>query len=88
MMRPDRQQRPPVRSPESAAAMQSHHTPPEYETATVGGPVWYVEAEESLRDAGRKLEALGVTDPDAARLAGVAFRLASRLRSDRTGVHP
>jgi hypothetical protein len=43
------------------------------------------EIEAHLRAAGRGLEWAGVTDPEAARLANVVFRLASRVRGDRLG---
>jgi hypothetical protein len=39
----------------------------------------YLQIEEHLRAAGRELELLGVIDLDAARLAGVCFRLAQRV---------
>lgn len=51
--------------------------------STLGADTWLVDAEIHLRQAGRALEAVGVTDPDAARLAGAVFRFASRVRSDR-----
>lgn len=52
--------------------------------ATVGGPTfWYGEAETHLRIAARKLEVLGLVDQEAARLALVVYRLASRVRTDR-----
>jgi hypothetical protein len=43
----------------------------------------HIEIECHLRAAGRLLEYAGVGDPESARLAGIAFRLASRIRSDR-----
>jgi hypothetical protein len=43
-----------------------------------------MSAELHLREAGRALE-LSV-DPDIQRVAEIAFRLASRCRSDRLGV--
>ena len=45
-----------------------------------------LEAEQMLRAAGRHLEFVGVCDDEAARMAGVVFRLASRVRSDRLAV--
>lgn len=54
--------------------------------ATIGAPTWYIEAEAALRDAGRKLECIGVAHPEAARLAGAVFRFASRVRADRLAV--
>ena len=47
---------------------------------------WHVEAESHLRQAGRALEVLGLVDNESARLALVVYRLASRVRADRTGV--
>jgi len=48
-----------------------------------------IEAESALRQAGRALDMLAVIgDGDARRVAQVAFRLASRIRGNRTGVHP
>jgi len=45
-----------------------------------------MEIECYLRQAGRLLEAVGVSDTESARLAGVVFRLASRVRTDRLAV--
>ena len=45
--------------------------------------MWYAEAEVHLREAGRRLEVLGLMDNEAARMALVVYRLASRIRSDR-----
>jgi hypothetical protein len=42
-------------------------------------------AEAMVRAAGRLLEFDGVADAEAARLANVLFRLASRIRTDRLG---
>jgi hypothetical protein len=42
----------------------------------------YLEVEWHLRAAGRSLEWAGVGDPDAARLAGIVFRLAQRVAVD------
>ena len=42
----------------------------------------YLTIEAHLREAGRGLEFLGVADADAARLAGVCFRLAQRVAVD------
>lgn len=42
-----------------------------------------MSVEMDLRSAGRRLEWVGVTDPEAARLAGVVLRLASRVRTNR-----
>ena len=86
-MPPDRQQTPRTEVTGRPAVVRAHSTSDLRDDAsTSGSPTWYVEAEAALRDAGRKLEALGVTDPDAARLAGAVFRFASRVRTDRTGV--
>ncbi len=54
-------------------------------SVTVGSPttMLLIEAEMHLREAGRRLEVVGVTDADAARLAGAVYRFASRVRSDR-----
>lgn len=57
-------------------------------TTTVGPGAWHVEAEAHLREAGRALEVLGLVDNESARLALIVYRLASRVRADRTGVHP
>ena len=48
--------------------------------------MWYSEAEAHLREAGRRLEVLGLVDNEAARMAIVVYRLASRIRSDRLAV--
>ena len=45
--------------------------------------MWYIEAEAHLREAARKLEVVGLVDGEAARMALVVYRLASRVRSDR-----
>lgn len=45
--------------------------------------MWYSEAEAYLREAGRRLEVLGLVDQEAARMALVVYRLASRVRTDR-----
>lgn len=50
---------------------------------TYGAPTWWTEAEGHLRQAGRKLEVLGLVDGEAARMAVVVYRLASRIRTDR-----
>jgi hypothetical protein len=42
----------------------------------------YTAIEDHLRAAGRGLELIGVTDQDAARLAGICFRLAQRVAVD------
>ena len=47
---------------------------------------WHAEAETHLRLAARRLEVIGVTDAEAARMARVAFRLASKIRTDRLQV--
>lgn len=47
---------------------------------------WLAEAEASLRAAARALEVVGLTSPEAARSALIAYRLASRVRSDRLGL--
>lgn len=52
-------------------------------SASVGAPTMHIEIECHLRAAGRLLEYAGVGDPESARLADIAFRLASRVRSDR-----
>ena len=64
---------------------QSRPTPcdPQDRTATSGAMTFYIEAEAHLREAGRKLEVLGLVDNEAARMALVVYRLASRVRSDR-----
>lgn len=79
-----RQRGPRSEETESPAVVPDQRSTTEVASATIGGPTWHAQAEESLRDAARKLEVLGVTDPEAARLAGVVFRLAGRVRSDRT----
>lgn len=43
-------------------------------------------AEEGLREAGRTLQLVGVSDIEADRMAKIVFRLASRIRSDRLAV--
>jgi len=58
--------------------------PPNH-TAPVG-PTTLIEVECHLRAAGRALEHVGVNDIELARLAGVVFRLASRVRTDRLAV--
>ena len=65
-------------------------TPPRgHHSASVGTPSTYlIEVECHLRQAGRLLEHGGVSDIESARLAGVVFRLASRVRSDRLAVTP
>lgn len=63
--------------------------PPPNDTATVGSPTTYhLDVECHLRQAGRLLEHVGVSDIESARLAGVVFRLASRVRTDRMAVTP
>jgi hypothetical protein len=52
------------------------------QSSAAGGPTMYLRIEEHLRAAGRGLEVLGVIDLDAARLAGVCFRLAQRVAVD------
>ena len=62
---------------------QSRPTPCGRQDSTApGGPTMYVVIEAHLREAGRGLEWLGVTDTEAARLAGVCFRLAQRVAVD------
>ena len=56
--------------------------PDDRHLSTDSGPTMYLEIECHLRAAGRGLEALGVTDGDAGRLAGVCFRLAQRAAVD------
>ena len=51
--------------------------------STTGPGAWLLEAEAHLRQAGRALEMLGLVDQESARMALVAYRLASRIRSDR-----
>ena len=61
--------------------------PRENHSVTVGSPTTYlIEVECYLRQAGRLLEHVGVNDIESARLAGVVFRLASRVRTDRLAV--
>jgi hypothetical protein len=48
---------------------------------------YLIEAEAALREAGRFLELIGTADTEAERLAGIVFRLASRVRSDRIEAH-
>ena len=55
--------------------------PPDTSTATC-----LIEVECQLRQAGRLLELVGVNDTESARLAGIVFRLASRVRTDRLAV--
>ncbi len=63
------------------APPRGHHS------ASVGSPTTYlIEVECHLRQAGRLLEHVGVSDIESARLAGVVFRLASRVRTDRLAV--
>ena len=78
-MPPDMARRRPSRADAHTAAAD-HDTP----FVTSGGPTfWYGEAEAHLRQAGRKLEMLGLVDNEAARMALVVYRLASRVRTDR-----
>jgi hypothetical protein len=44
---------------------------------------WLREAEAHLRQAARALEVVGLVDGNCARDALIAYRLASRVRSDR-----
>ena len=44
---------------------------------------WRREAESHLRQAARALEVIGLVDGNAARDALIAYRLASRTRTDR-----
>jgi hypothetical protein len=55
-------------------------------SASVGSPTMHIEIH--LREAGRGLELLGVTDPESARLAGVVFRLAQRVAVDAGRLEP
>ena len=58
-------------------------------SVSVGSPTTYlIEVECCLRRAGRLLEVVGVNDTESARLAGVVFRLASRVRTDRLAARP
>lgn len=57
-----------------------HHQPKQHSGA--GGASMYTAIEDHLRAAGRGLELIGVTDQDAARLAGICFRLAQRVAVD------
>lgn len=82
-MPPCRQRRP-LAEAGSVVGMQAHDTT----SVTSGAPTWYVEAEVHLREAARRLEVVGVTDADAARLAGAVYRFASRVRSDRLAAAP
>ena len=71
----DTQRRPAFRP--SATAAAAEHTPP---TAPAE---WRREAESHLRQAARALEVLGIVDGNCARDALIAYRIASRVRSDR-----
>jgi hypothetical protein len=78
-MPPDNERRP-LAEAGSAAAAADHDTT----SVTSSGPTfWYAEAEAHLREAGRRLEVLGLVDHEAARMALVVYRLASRVRTDR-----
>lgn len=57
-----------------------HHRPKQHSSA--GAPTMYIEIEANLRAAGRGLECAGVTDPEAARLAPIVYRLAQRVAVD------
>ena len=46
---------------------------------------WLRDAEAHLREAARALEVVGLVDGESARMALIAYRLASRLRTDRLG---
>lgn len=89
-MPPSRQQRPSDRNPRGAAEEQGDDSTVAdiVATETIGPGAWHVEAEAHLREAGRALEVLGLVDNESARLALVVYRLASRVRGDRTGIHP
>ena len=67
----------------SGADARTASTDHDTTSVTFGAPTWYVEAEAHLRQAGRALEVLGLVDNEAARMALVVYRLASRVRSDR-----
>lgn len=48
---------------------------------------WLREAEAHLREAARALEVVGLIDHESARAALIAYRLASRVRTDRLRPH-
>ena len=66
--------------------MTDQPRPPQHRREGQAPTVWYSEAEAHLREAGRRLEVLGLVDNEAARMAIVVYRLASRIRSDRLAV--
>ena len=62
-------------------------TAEQHPNASVGSPATHlIDMEVHLRAAGRLAELVGVCDPDVARLAGICFRMASRIRGDRLRV--
>lgn len=62
--------------------MQPRPDRPNRNHRVAGVDAMHLKIEADLRAAGRRLELLGVDDPEAARLARVVFRLAQRAAVD------